>query len=195
MDSMSVRDNNPYRVKRESYRKNKVLTGCKESVSVLIKDARDSDNKRSEEMGREKISKLLLRFSGPAILAAETSAFYNLFDAIWCGRLGAESVAALSVAHPLMHVYTAIGSGIGVGAASLIARNLGAGKKEETNRTAGCSISFFLIVSILMTIICLLNLKTLLRLFGANDSVLPFAESYMFIETCSIAVDFFLVVL
>ncbi len=150
---------------------------------------------RSEAMGRERISRLLLRFSVPAIIAAEAYAGYNLFDAIWCGRLGAEALAALSVASPLMAIYRAIGLGIGVGAASLIARNLGAGKKEETNRVAGCSISFFFIVSGLVTTICLMNLRTLLRLFGADDSVLPFAEGYMFVETCSIAVDFFLVVL
>jgi putative MATE family efflux protein len=152
-------------------------------------------NERNEALGREKISKLLLRFSGPAILASEASAFYNLFDAIWCGRLGAEAIAALSVAHPLMHIYMAIGSGIGVGAASLIARNLGAGKKEEANRTACCSIAFFFIVSGLMTILCLPNLRTLLRIFGAGDSVLPFAYDYMLIETCTIFVNFFLVVL
>ena len=150
---------------------------------------------RSEAMGREPISKLLLRFSGPAILAHVTSSFYNLFDAIWAGRLGAEALAALSVAAPLMTMSRAIGAGIGVGAASLIARNLGAGKREETSRVASCSISFFFIVSGLMTIICLMNLETLLRLFGADDSVLPFAYSYMFIEICSIAVDFFLVLL
>jgi putative MATE family efflux protein len=161
----------------------------------MTRDAKATGYERSEAMGREKISKLLLRFSGPAILSAETSALYNLFDAIWCGRLGAESVAALSVAHPLMHIYMAIGSGIGVGSASLIARNLGAGKKEETNRTACCSISFFFIVSGLMTIIALINLEGLLRLFGANNSVLPLAMSYMFVETCSITLDFFLVVL
>jgi putative MATE family efflux protein len=161
-------------------------------VTSFVKAAGDE---RNEALGREKISKLLLRFSGPAILASEASAFYNLFDAIWCGRLGAEAIAALSVAHPLMHIYMAIGSGIGVGAASLIARNLGAGRREEVNRTACCSISFFFIVSSLMTIICLLNLKTLLRIFGAGDSVLPFAYDYMFIETCSIIVNFFLLVL
>jgi len=146
-------------------------------------------------MGRERISRLLLRFSVPAIIASEASAGYNLFDAIWCGRLRAEALAALTVAGPLMTIYRAIGVGIGVGAASLIARNLGAGKKEETNRAAGCSISIFFMVSGLVTIICLMNLETLLRLFGADNSVLPFAESYMFVETCSIAVDFFLVVL
>lgn len=162
---------------------------------MRARDVRATGYDRSEAMGRETISKLLLRFSVPAIIAAETAAGYNLFDAIWCGRLGAEALAALTVAGPLMTIYRAIGSGIGVGAASLIARNLGAGKKEETNRVAGCSISFFFIVSGLMTIICLMNLRTLLRLFGADDSVLPLAESYMFVETCSIAVDFFLVVL
>ena len=158
-------------------------------------DAEATGYDRSEAMGRETISKLLLRFSGPAIIAAETAAGYNLFDAIWCGRLGTEALAALTVAGPLMTIYRAVGAGIGVGAASLIARHLGAGKKEETNRAAGCSISFFFLVSGLVTIICLMNLETLLRLFGADDSVLPFAQSYMFVETCSIAVDFFLVVL
>ncbi len=71
----------------------------------MTKAAEAARYERSEAMGRDSISKLLLRFSGPAILAAETNAFYNLFDAIWCGRLGAESVAALSVAHPLMHIW------------------------------------------------------------------------------------------
>jgi len=159
------------------------------------RDAKATGYDRSEAMGRETVSKLLIRFSVPAIIAAETAAGYNLFDAIWCGRLGPEQLAALTVAGPLMTIYRAIGSGIGVGTASLIARNLGAGKKEETNKVAGCSISFFFIVSFLATIICLIYLEPLLRLFGADDSVLPFAESYMFVETCSIAVDFFLVVL
>jgi putative MATE family efflux protein len=146
-------------------------------------------------MGRDRITRLLLRFSGPAILAAETSALYNLFDAIWCGRLQTEAVAALAVANPLMAIYRAIGAGIGVGATSLIARNLGAGKKDETNRTAGCGISLFFIVSGLVTIISLMNLEPLLRLFGANDSVMPFAYSYMFVETYSLVLDFFLVIL
>ena len=162
---------------------------------MRTEEAKDARYERSEAMGRDPITKLLLRFSGPAILASETAALYNLFDAIWAGRLSTEAVAALSVAAPLMTISRAIGGGIGVGAASLIARNLGAGKKEDTNRIVGTSISFFFIVSALMTVICLLNLEPLLRLFGANDSVLPFAYSYMLIEVISIPVDFFLVVL
>lgn len=155
----------------------------------------DNSYEKTDVIGKEKISKLLVRFSGPAIIAAETFAFYNLLDAIWCGFLGNEALAALTVANPLMAIYRAVGGGIGVGAASLISRKLGAGKKEEASRIAGCSISVFFIISGLTTAICLLNLESLLLIFGANEAVLPFATSYMFIETCFIALDFFLVLL
>jgi putative MATE family efflux protein len=152
-------------------------------------------HERTEAMGRDSIWRLLLRFSGPAIIAAMVSASYNLVDAIFVGRLGTEALAALAVANPLMAIYRSIGMGIGVGTASLISRRLGAGKREEANRTAGVSITLFFIVGGLVTIICLVNLETLLQLFGAGESVLPLAKSYMFIETIFITLDFFLLVL
>ncbi len=162
---------------------------------MILKNVMDVANNRSEAMGKEPVLGLLWRFAWPAILASETSAFYNLLDAVWCGRLGPEAIAALSIAHPLMHIYMAVGSGIAVGASSLISRTLGAGKKEEVNRVACNSISFFFIASGIMTLIGLAYLEPLLRLFGARGEVLPLAYSYMFVETCSIAVTFFLLVL
>ncbi|MEM3464823.1 MAG: MATE family efflux transporter, partial [Candidatus Bathyarchaeia archaeon] len=151
-------------------------------------------NEKVEAMGREKILRLLARFSVPAIVAMEASADYELFDAVWCGRLSAEALAALTVSGPLMAIYRSVGIGIGVGGASLISRRLGAGKKDEADLAACNSISLFLIVSCLVSLICLACLEFLLRLFGASETVLPYAYSYMFIETCSVPVDFFLVI-
>ncbi|MEM2103514.1 MAG: MATE family efflux transporter [Candidatus Bathyarchaeia archaeon] len=145
-------------------------------------------------MGREKISKLLFRFSAPAIIAMEAAAFYELFDAVWCGRLSAEDLAALTVSGPLMAIYRSVGTGIAVGSSSLISRHLGAGRKDEADKAACNSISLFFIVSCLASLICLINLEFLLRLFGATDAVIPFAYSYMLIETLAMPVDFFLVV-
>jgi putative MATE family efflux protein len=152
------------------------------------------DYQRAEVMGQERVSKLLFRFSVPAIIANEATALYELVDAVWCGRLCSEALAALTVAGPLMAIYGAIGSGIAVGSASLVARRLGAGKKDEADRAVCNSITLFFIVSSLATIICLIGLGFLLRLFGATDPVFPYAYSYMFVETCSMPVDFFLVV-
>jgi len=162
---------------------------------VKVGQVEAAGHERTEAMGRESIWRLLLRFSGPAIIAAMVSASYNLVDAIFVGRLGTEALAALAVANPLMAIYRSIGMGIGVGTASLISRRLGAGKKDEANRTAGVSITLFFMVGGLVTIICLMNLENLLQLFGAGESVLPLAKSYMFIETIFITLDFFLLVL
>ncbi|MEM2338051.1 MAG: MATE family efflux transporter [Candidatus Bathyarchaeia archaeon] len=163
-------------------------------VSVVGYKSTSLNYQRAEAMGREKISRLLMRFSVPAIIASEGEAFYELFDAVWCGRIGTEALAALTVAGPLMMIYRAIGTGIAIGSASLVARRLGAGKKNEVDEAVCNSITLFFIVSGLATIICLASLGFLIRLFGATEAVFTYAYSYMFIETCSMPVDFFLVV-
>ncbi|MEM2168550.1 MAG: MATE family efflux transporter [Candidatus Bathyarchaeia archaeon] len=161
----------------------------------MISEDGASRYQKAEAMGREKISRLLMRFSAPAIIANEGEAFYELFDAIWCGRIGAEALAALTVAGPLMVIYRAIGAGIAIGGSSLVARRLGAGKKNEADKAVCNSITLFFIVSGAAVLICLLFLDFLLRLFGATEVVFPYAYSYMFIETCSMPVDFFLIVI
>jgi len=130
-------------------------------------------------MGQAPIWKLLLRFSGPPIVSMVMGASYNVVDAIFVGRLGPESLAALAIAFPLMMIFMAIGTGSGVGAASLISRRLGAGDQEGANRVAGVSIALAILIGALITLVCLPNLEALLRLFGASGPVLPLAKSYM----------------
>jgi putative MATE family efflux protein len=120
---------------------------------------------------------------------------YNLVDAIFIGRLGADALAAMAISFPLMSIYVAIGMGIAVGAASLISRQLGAGEKDEANRVAANAITWFLIIAVVMTVLALLNLENLLRLFGATGAVLDYAKRYMFIETLFLVFNFFSVVL
>jgi len=134
---------------------------------------------RAEAMGRGPIWRLLLRFSGPAIVSMIVAATYNIVDAIFVGRLGPEALGALTIAFPVMLIFMAILMGTGVGAASLISRRLGAGDREGTNRVAGVAITLTILLGTLMTIVVLPNLETLLRLFGASGSVLPLAKSYM----------------
>jgi len=104
---------------------------------------------------------------------------YNIVDAIFVGRLGTEALAALTIAFPLMMILHAIAAGTGAGAASLISRRLGASDTEGANRGAGVTISITIILGALLTVVCLPNLESLLRLFGASGPILTLAESYM----------------
>ena len=134
---------------------------------------------RSEAMGYAPVGKLLLRFSGPAIISTLIMASYNVVDAIFVGRLGTEALAALVVAFPLMMLFMAVGASTGMGSASLISRYLGAGELEAANRVAGLTITLAVVLGGLITVLCLPNLDTLMHLFGATASVIPFARSYM----------------
>jgi len=137
--------------------------------------------RRSAAMGQEPIGRLLLRFSGPAIVSMLVGASYNVVDAIFVGRLGSEALAALAIAFPLMLILMAIGQGTGVGAASLISRRLGAGDPEGANRAAAVAIALSILTGLIVTVICLPNLDALLRLLRASDSVLPLARKYLFV--------------
>jgi putative MATE family efflux protein len=150
---------------------------------------------RAESMGKGRIWSLLLRFSGPSIIAATVTATYNLVDAIFAGSLGLEALAALAVAFPLMIIYTSIGSCVGIGSSSLISRSLGARKRRAANMTAGNTISLFLLLSATATLVFYLSLEPLLGLFGASGDVLELAMSYMSIETIFIVLNFLLLVL
>ncbi len=146
-------------------------------------------------MGRDPVWSLLFRFSGPAIIAQVVNASYNLVDAIFIGRLGTSALAAIATANPLMAIYRSIGMGIGVGTASLVARRLGAGNKEDADKAAAGGISTFLVVSTVVASICIFFLRFLLRTFGADNNVLPLAMSYMLVETAFLPLDMIVIAL
>jgi len=142
-------------------------------------------------MGIDPVWRLLVRFSGPAIISMFVAASYNLVDAIFIGRLGAEALAAITVAFPMALAFAAIATGTGVGAASLISRRLGAEDNEGADRVAGVTISLTVGVSALMMLICLPNLEALVRLLGADDHVMPLAIDYVSILVYFILISFF----
>ena len=142
-------------------------------------------------MGSDPVWRLLLSFSGPAIISMTVAASYNLVDAIFIGRLGAEALAAVTVAFPMTLAFTAVAAGTGIGAASLISRRLGAKDNEGADNVAGVTISLTVIISALMMLICLPNLETLARILGADSTVMPLAIDYLSILVYFILISFF----
>lgn len=146
-------------------------------------------------MGQQSTWRLLARYSLPSIVSMTVASTYNIVDAIFVGRLGTEALAAMVVSYPVMMLMMAISFGTGIGAASLIARNMGAGKHEEASRVACVTLSLGLIIGALFTIVCLPALSILLRLLGATGNVLPLAHSYMSILLIWAVVDVFSMIL
>ncbi|MEM4268411.1 MAG: MATE family efflux transporter [Candidatus Woesearchaeota archaeon] len=115
----------------------------------------------------------------PIIVSMLVQTLYNLVDTAWVGRLGSESIAALTYSFPLFFLLIAFNSGIAVGMGSRISRMLGADKREDAERTAmhGLILSFF--ISLLLSILGFFSLKQFFLIFGATASVLSLAMKYM----------------
>ena len=133
----------------------------------------------TSQMGEENVTRLLIRFSLPAIVGMLVMATYNLVDTIFVGRLGSEAIAALSVAFPLQMSLGAVGIGTGVGAASLISRSLGLDNKEKAEKALGQVISLALVFGLVTAVISIFYLRPLLIFLGTTPDIIMFTEDYM----------------
>jgi len=134
---------------------------------------------KANPLGYEKIGRLIIRFSTPAIASNVLNAVYNTIDQIFIGNIvGNEGIAAISVTFPLMTVVGAIGIMIGIGSASSFNLHQGAGNRDKAEKIAGNGISMLIVSGLLIAVLALLFLKPLLRLFGATPEILGLSSEY-----------------
>ncbi|PNR93973.1 MATE family efflux transporter [Petrotoga sp. 9PWA.NaAc.5.4] len=134
----------------------------------------------ARQLEQEKIGKLLMKLSLPAIIAMFVQALYNFVDTIYIARgVGTLGIAGVSVAFPIQMIIMAFGGMIGIGGGTLISRSLGAKNKERAEKTLGNIFSSVFILSLVITVIGTIFLDPILELFGATPDILSYAEDYM----------------
>lgn len=138
-------------------------------------------------LGTEKISKLLVQFAIPAILSALLGAVYNLTDQAFIGqRIGYLGNAATTVAYPITIVCGAVGLLFGIGATVHFNLLQGKGKTDEALRYGANGISALVASGLSLMVLTLVFTTPILYLFGANQEVLPYAQSYLRITALGI---------
>jgi putative MATE family efflux protein len=134
---------------------------------------------RSEMLGNEKIGRLLVRLSTPAIIGMMVQALYNLVDAVFVGRgVGTLGIGGITVSFPIMMIIMAFAQTIGIGGASIISRRKGEGKVEDEAYTFGNMVLLSLMISVFILIVGLIFMVPVLKLFGATETLLPSATEY-----------------
>ncbi len=148
------------------------------AVMQIIKGAMYMNE--SEQMSVEKISKLMWRFSTPAIIGLLVSSLYNIMDSIFVGNgIGDLALAGVTVGLPVVTTFMACVMLIGMGATSLISIRLGEKKKDEAEKIMGNALTLFLIIGISLSVFGIIFLEPILIFFGATPNVLPYAIDYM----------------
>ena len=104
----------------------------------------------------------------------------NLFvDTSWCSGLGSDASSAVSSISPVYWIVSGLGTGIGIGAATAIARYLGRGDKASADRIASQTIVLSLIIGVISTPILFLLIDPLVFMMGADD-ILTLCRTYIY---------------
>ena len=134
----------------------------------------------TKRLGEAPIPKLLMEFAMPCVISLMIGAFYNIVDQIFIGnsRLGYLGNAATGISFPIICVANAFAWCVGDGAAAYLSICAGRQDSESAHKCVGTSISFTIIISILLSVVCLLFCRPLMKLFGASEATLGLACDY-----------------
>lgn len=137
-------------------------------------------NQEIQMLGKEKISKLLLKFSIPCITGLLISALYNIVDQIFIGNseLGYLGNAATGVSFPVICIANAFAWCVGDGAAAFLSICAGRKDSDRAHKCVGTGITVSLLISIVLGLVCLLFAQPLMSLFGASNQTLDMAVEY-----------------
>lgn len=138
--------------------------------------------KTPQELGVERIGKLLIRYAVPAMIAMLASSLLNIVDRAFIGHgVGAMALSGLAVTFPLMNLSAALGSMVGVGSGTMISLKLGQKDHECAQLLLGNSVTLNVLIGVLFGAFSLIFINPILTLFGATEVTMGYAREYMVI--------------
>ncbi|MDR0760694.1 MAG: MATE family efflux transporter [Treponema sp.] len=136
---------------------------------------------KTDRIGTERIGKLLVEFSVPAIIGMFVNAIYNIVDRIYVGQgVNPLGIAGITVAMPLMMVIQASSMLIGIGANSLFSIRLGQGRRNEVEKIMGHALTLLILIPGIVIAASFIFLDDIIaHVLGASDTVFPYTKEYL----------------
>ncbi|GIG23616.1 MATE family efflux transporter [Cellulomonas chitinilytica] len=134
---------------------------------------------RTTALGTRPVGRLLWHACSQTTLSVGVYGIYALTNAWFVARgVGPTAMAAVNLVAPLLLALGAVSTALGVGAASVVSRSLGAGDTAAAGRTAGNAFAVFWAAALTTTVVGLVALEPLLRLLGAEGATLGYSRNY-----------------
>ena len=139
-------------------------------------------SKKSNDLGNDDVGQLVIRLAFPAIMAQLVNALYNIVDRIYIvhiAEVGDIALTGLGLCFPIIMFVSALAALVGVGGSSRASILMGDGNMRGANEILGNCALLILILSTASTLLFQVTKGPLLYLFGASDSAIGYAVSYL----------------
>ena len=135
--------------------------------------------KTKNPLGYQPIGRLLMKFAIPSVVSMLVNAVYNIVDQIFIGQgVGYLGNAATTVSFPIVTIILAVGTMLGAGGSAYAAIKLGEKNEAEAERTLGNMFVLLTAIGLVLTIVGLVFLDPILKIFGATPNNMMYARDY-----------------
>lgn len=136
----------------------------------------------SHNLTQGKIFSKLLLFSFPFMATNLMTTLYTLVDLAVIGHfLGDAALSAASISGQLTLMLYTVGVGLGSGGQTLISQYIGAGRRDELQKTIGTLFSFKILGAFVLMLVGVVCSSPLLHLLNAPTQVFKSAQTYLII--------------
>lgn len=135
------------------------------------------------------VLKNIVFFSLPYLLSYFLQTLYGMADLFIIGQFnGVDRITAVSVGSQVMHMLTVMIVGLAMGSTVTIGKAIGGKKLEQASITVGNTITLFMGVSIVMTILLLLLVKPIVAVMSTPAEAV--SETIIYLTICFIGIPF-----
>lgn len=135
------------------------------------------------------VFKKIIAFSLPYLLSCFMQTLYGMADLFIIGQFnGVESTTAVSIGSQVMHMITVMIVGMAMGSTVLIGKSVGADNKKLTSKAIGNTVTLFVVLSVILTVILLLSVKPIVSIMSTPNKAVLGTITYLTI--CFIGIPF-----
>ena len=121
----------------------------------------------------------LLRFSLPTIAMMLMMSLYSMVDGIFVSQfVGTNAFSSINIIIPVTFAVLGVGIMLGTGGSAVIARKLGEKKEKEARQDFSLLMLFGVVLSVVLAVLGLLFRDPLIRILGANDTLMADCRVY-----------------
>ncbi|TBR35942.1 MULTISPECIES: MATE family efflux transporter [Dyella] len=126
------------------------------------------------------IARTLLMFALPILGSTVLQSLNASVNAMWIGHfLGESALTAISNASLIVFLLITAVFGVSMASTILIGQSLGARNMLEAKRVVGTGVSFFVVMSVLVSVFGYFATPAMLRALGTPADALPYAVPYL----------------
>lgn len=126
------------------------------------------------------ITKQFLKYTLPTVAAMLVNGLYQVVDGIFIGQyVGADGLAAINVAWPIIGAVLGIGMMVGVGTGAVVSINQGAGNKDKAKSILSTGLIFLFLLFPVLSLFLWQYADSLLLAQGVEGEVFQLAKQYI----------------